>query len=295
MPPSVPPSPAESNPAASNDVPKESARAILFQFVFFPLGIVVIAVGIFLLFGRMATEERTIPDYLSAIRAGSSHERWQAAYQLSKSLKRGEAKRYPNLEEQVASLYRSAREDDPRVRRYLAMVLGNLGDRRATPLLLEALKEKDVETRIYALLALAELHDPASVPEVMAAAGDEEKDVRETALYALGALGDPRGVPLLVSALADPIPDIRFNAAVALSRFGDQRAIGVLREMLDRTRLNQIREMRDDQKEDAMVVAISAYAQLAGAAAAPDLRRLAGDPSLRVQATAKAALAHVTR
>ncbi|MCU1244434.1 MAG: hypothetical protein JWN02_344, partial [Acidobacteria bacterium] len=83
----LPPSPAASNPD-SNDVPKESARAILFQFVFFPLGIVVIAVGIFLLFGRMATEERTIPDYLSAIRAGSSHERWQAAYQLSKSLKR---------------------------------------------------------------------------------------------------------------------------------------------------------------------------------------------------------------
>jgi len=291
---SVPASIPASVPA-SVDIPKESARAILFQFVFFPLGIVVIAVGIFLLFGRLAGEERTIPDYLSAIRAGSSHERWQAAYQLSKSLKRGEAKRYPNLEEQVAALYRSAREDDPRVRRYLAMVLGNLGDRRATPLLLEALREHDVETRIYALLALAELHDPAAVPEVMAAAGDEEKDVRETALYALGALGDPRGVPLLIAALSDPVPDIRYNAAVGLSRFGDKRALGVLREMIDRGRLNRIREMRDDQKEDAMVVAVSAYAQLAGPDAAPDLRRLAAtDPSLRVQATAKAALAHVS-
>ena len=51
------------------------------------IGIVVVAVAIFYLFGKLATEEHTIPDYLNQIRSGSSHERWQAAYQLSKSLK----------------------------------------------------------------------------------------------------------------------------------------------------------------------------------------------------------------
>src|ERR1043166_9179649 len=213
-----------------DDLPKESARTILFQFVIFPLGIVVIAVGVFLLFGKLASAEQAIPDYLNEIRSGSAHERWQAAYQLSKSLKRGEAKRYPNLEQQVASLYVSAKHDDPRIRRYLSMVLGSLGDRRATPLLLDALDEKDVETRIYALLALAELRDPAAVPRVITLTNDDEKDVRKTALYALGAMGDPRAVPALVNALQDETPDVRFNAAVALSRFGDKRAIGVLRE-----------------------------------------------------------------
>ena len=88
-----------------SDVPRESPRTILFQFVIFPLGIVLVAVAIFLLFGKLATSEQSIPDYLNEIRSGSSHERWQAAYQLSKSLKRGEAKRYPNLEQQVASIY----------------------------------------------------------------------------------------------------------------------------------------------------------------------------------------------
>jgi HEAT repeat protein len=275
-----------------DDVPKDSPRTILFQFVIFPLGIVLIGVAVFLLFGRLASDEHSIPDYLNEIQSGSRHERWLAAYQLSKSLKRGEAKKYPNLEEKVAAIYTGAKNDDPRIRRYLSMVLGNLGDRRATPLLVDALREKDVETRIYALLALGDLRDPAAVPDVLRAAADDEKDVRKTALYVLGELGDPRGVEVLASALADETPDVRYNAAIALAQFGDKRALGVLREMLDRDRLARVPGMREDQKEDAMIVAITSYSRLAGAEGRADLARVAkSDPSLRVQAAAKEALA----
>lgn len=278
------------------DIPKESPRTILFQFVLFPLGVVVIAVGIFLLFGRMATEQHSIPDYLNEIRSGSKHQRWQAAYQLSKSLKRGEAAKFPNLETQVAALYEGSKNDDPRIRRYLSMVLGNLGDRRATPLLLEGLSDRDTDNRLYALMALGELRDPAAVPRVAAAAGEDEKDIRKAALYALGAIGDPSAVPALVKGLEDQSADVRWNAAVALSRFGDRRAVPGLREMLDRPRLDRVPGMREDQKEDAMIVAMSAYVRLAGKEALPELQRIASsDPSLRVQATARDALARVTR
>ena len=279
---------------ASNDVPKESPKTILFQFVIFPLGVVLIAVLIFFLFGRLATDEQTIPDYLNAIRSGSSHERWQAAYQLSKSLKRGEAKRYPNLEHDVATLYANSKTDDPRIRRYLGMVLGTLGDRRATPLLLDGLNDRDVDNRIYALLALGELHDPASVPRIAQAVSDDDKDVRATAYYTLGAIGDPSAVPVLVKGLQEEAPDVRWNAAIALARLGDKRALAPLREVLDRSRLNSVTSMREDQKEDAMIVAMSSYARLAGREAAPDLQRIAAsDPSLRVRAAARQALAEV--
>ena len=274
------------------DVPRESPRTILYQFVVFPLGIVVVAVGIFLLFGKLATSEQSIPDYINEIRSGSSHERWQAAYQLSKSLKRGEAKRYPNLEQDVASIYVQSKNDDPRIRRYLAMVLGNLGDRRATPLLIDGLQhDTDVENRLYALMALGELRDPAAVPAIENAARDQERDLRKTAYYALGAIGDPRAVPALVAGLDDRVADVRWNAAIALSRFNDRRAIPALREMLDRSRLANAKDMREDQKEDAMIVAMTAYTRVAGAEARPDLERLTHDPSLRIQAAAKEALA----
>jgi HEAT repeat protein len=273
-----------------SDVPTESPRNVLFQFVIFPLGIVCVAVVVFLLFGKLAGEEHTIPDYLNEIRSGSAHERWQAAYQLSKSLKRGEAARFPNLEQQVAAIYLQAKHDDPRIRRYLSMVLGTLGDRRATPLLIDGLNDADVDNRLFVLMALGQLRDLAAVPRIIQATNDDERDIRKTAYYVLGEIRDPRAVPALVHGLDDEVADVRWNAAIALAQFGDRRAIPRLREMLDRSRLSQVRDMREDQKEDTMIVAMGAYAALAGAEGRPDLERLARDPSLRVQAGAKEAL-----
>lgn len=276
----------------SLDVPKESPRTILFQFVIFPLGVVMIGVAVFLLFGKLASNEQTIPDYLNDIKSGSSHRKFQAAYELSKSIKRGEAKRYPNLVEQVIEVYRSSKDDDPRIRQYLTLVLGKLGDARAVPVLEEALHDPIVETRIYSLIALAELRDAASVPAVIAATKDEDKDVRKTAVYALGEMDDPRGVPILDEALNDPVADIRFNAALALSRHGDPKAEPVLRAMLDRPTLNRVPGMRPDQKEEAMLAAIPAYARVAGKRAAAELQPIAnGDESVRVRAAAKDELA----
>lgn len=274
------------------DLPKESSRTILMQFVVFPLGIAVAAVLIFFLFGKLASEDHSIPEYLNTIRSGSSHERWQAAYQLSKSLKRGEASRYPELEQQVAALYVQSKNDDPRIRRYLSMVLGTLGDRRATALLLDALKDRDVDNRIYVLMALGELRDPAAIPGIAQAAADSESDVRKTACFTLGQIENAAAVPALLRGLSDEVPDVRWNAALALSRFGDARALPALREMVDRRRLAEARDIREDQQEDVMIMAMAPYARLGGAEARADLQRIgATDPSLRVRAAAKAAVA----
>jgi len=274
------------------DVPRESSRTILFQFVVFPLGVVLIGVAVFLLFGKLASNESSIPDSLNDIRNGSSHRKFQAAYELSKSIKRGEAKRYPNLVEQVVATYRASKDDDPRIRQYLTLVLGKLGDKRAVPVLVDALNDPVVETRIYALIALAELHDPGSVSAVIAATKDEDKDVRKTAIYSLGEIGGARALPVLEEALNDQVADIRFNAALGLSRFGDRSAEPVLRAMLDRSTLDRVAGMRPDQKEEAIVAAIPAYAKLAGKSATAELQALANrDESLRVRATAKEALA----
>ena len=275
----------------STDIPKESPRTILFQFVLFPLGIVAVAVGIFFLFGQMASDEQTIPDYLNEVRSGGRRERWQAAYQLSQLISIGEAKKYPDLVNDVARVYGEAKNDDPRIRQYLSMVLGNLGDRRATPLLVEALKDRSPETRIYAALALGRLHDPAAVPPLLEVFANDERDVRKAAAYALGEIGDRRALEPLVGALADPIADVRYNAAIAVSRLGDSRAIGVVREMLDRSRLDRVAGMRPEQKEETMLAAIPALVKIAPEEARPILTPLAEkDESMRVRSAAKEAL-----
>ena len=275
----------------SADVPKESSRTILFQFVVFPLGVVAIAVGIFFLFGKLASDEQSIPDYLNEVKSGGRRERWQAAYQLSQLINAGEAKKYPNLVDDIRKIYDDAKTDDPRIRQYLSMVLGNLGDRRATPLLVDALNDQFPETRIYAALALGRLHDPAAVPPLVKTFSSDEHDVRKAAAYALGEIGDPRAVEPLVAALNDPIADVRYNAAIALARFGDSRAIGVIREMLDRSRLDRVQGMRPEQKEQTMLAAIPALTKIAPEEAGPILTALAAkDPSLQVRSAAKEAL-----
>jgi HEAT repeat protein len=275
----------------SADVPKESSRTILFQFVVFPLGVVAIAVGIFFLFGKLASDEQTIPDYLNEVKSGGRRERWQAAYQLSQLINVGEAKKYPNLVNDIARVYDDSKTDDPRIRQYLSMVLGNLGDRRATPLLVDALNDRFPETRIYAALALGRLRDPAAVPPLLKTFSSDERDVRKAAAYALGELGDRRAVEPLVAALNDPIADVRYNAAIALARFGDMRAIGVIREMLDRSRLDRVQGMRPEQKEQTMLAAIPALTKIAPEEAPKILGALAqNDPSLQVRSAAKEAL-----
>ncbi|HKR63967.1 MAG TPA: HEAT repeat domain-containing protein [Thermoanaerobaculia bacterium] len=276
----------------SSDIPKESPRAILFQFVVFPLGIVAIAVGIFFLFGKLASDEQTIPDYLNEVRSGGRRERWQAAYQLSQLINAGKAKQYPHLTDDVLRVFEEAKRDDPRIRQYLGMVLGNLGDRRATPTLIAALGDSAVETRIYAALALGRLRDPAAVPPLLNVFGHDERDVRKAAAYALGEIGDARANPALEGALNDPIADVRYNAAIALARLGDGAAIGVLREMLDRARLDRVEGMRPDQKEATMLAAIPAITKIAPEEARGILAKLAAsDESLQVRAAAKEALA----
>lgn len=273
------------------DIPRESARTILFQFVVFPLGIVAVAVGIFFLFGRLASDEQTVPEYLNEVRYGGQRERWQAAFQLSQLINAGEAKKYPDLVNNVTAVYKASKDDDPRVRRYLSMVLGNLGDRRATPLLIEALADRDVETRIYAILALGRLRDPAALPHLLEQLRSDERDVRKAAAYALGELGDPRAADALVAALNDQSPDVRYNAGMALARSGDKRAIGVVREMLDRARLDQVVGMRPDQKEATILAAIPALVKIAPEEAPAILGPLSRtDPSLQVRSAAKEAL-----
>ena len=275
----------------SADVPKESPRTILFQFVVFPLGIVAIAVGIFFLFGRLASDEQTIPDYLNEVKSGGRRERWQAAYQLSQLINVGEAKKYPNLVDDVGKVYADAKHDDPRIRQYLSMVLGNLGDRRATPMLVDAIEHDEApETRIYAALALGRLHDAAAVPALVKVFQSDERDVRKAAVYALGEIGDPRAIPALETALNDPIADVRYNVAIALARMNDKRSIGVLREMLDRKALAKV-QMRPDQTDAILLAAIPALKRIAPEEAPRLLGPLAqSDPSLQVRSAAKEAL-----
>src|SRR5256714_8960776 len=142
---------------------RQSTPFLVLQFFIFPLAIVAVCVTVFVIFGLIASEGKGPRQYLEEVRTGSANRRWQAAFELTKVLQAG---RDPALKdarflEEAVRTFQESGADDPRVRRYLALALGRLGDARAVPELLLAARDAapqgarpDPDPQIYAVWAL---------------------------------------------------------------------------------------------------------------------------------------------
>jgi HEAT repeat protein len=296
---------------APEEQPRQTTPFLVLQFFVFPLAIVAVCVAVFVIFGLIAGESRGARDYLAEVRGGSANRRWQAAFELSKVLqaRKDPALSEPRFAEEAVRLFRESGTDDPRVRRYLALALGRLGDARAVPALLEAVEEGaakerpvDPETQVYAVWALGAIGDASALPKLVALAGGPDSGLRKAAVHALGAFPGEAAQAALVKGLGDATEDVRWNAAVALARRGEPRAAPILLEMMDRTHLADLdRRLRErglpdgltpEQREEAILQAVAAAAALPSPALRSALERLRDtDANLKVREAARRALA----
>jgi len=268
---------------------------LVLQFFIFPMAIVAVCVTVFVVFGLIASEGQSARGYLGEIRTGNATRRWQAAYELSKLLQAhtDEALKDPRFAPEMVALFDESKNEDPRVRRYLALALGRLGDRRAMPSLLKVVGggETDSETLIYSVWALGALGDPAAVPELVKLQRSEDPGIRKAVAHALGSLPSPEAATALHDALGDGTEDVRWNAAVALARRGDAAATPVLLQMMDRSHLASVAGLSSEQAEEAVLQAVAASIQLPGSDLQAALARLRdSDPSLKVRAAAQEAV-----
>jgi HEAT repeat protein len=262
-----------------------SAGRLVVQLFVIPLFIVAIAVFVFWLFGTIAVDKKAPAELLNEVRTGSRNQRWQSAFELSRRLPaiQDPAARSA-FAEQTMKAYQAAGNDDPRVRRYLALVLGRLGEPRAVPLLEGALADPDTETRLYALWALALIGDPSSAPKVRPLLDSEDPGIRKTAAFAAGRMEDADAIPALKKLLGDPAVDVRWNAALALATLDDASGRDVLVQMTDRSVLAKVPGLSADQQDDAVLNGLRGLVLLKDADAAKTAERLkASDPSLRVR------------
>jgi len=267
----------------------------LIQFFIIPAVVVAISVGLFFFFAWLISDEKTGVDYLREIRNGSSNRRWQAAFELSKLITMGkESELLKGLAPEMAGLFESSVEDDPRIRHYLALTLGHLADPSVTPVLVEALDDADATTRLYSVWALGNIGDVRAVTPMLPLVRDADPGVRKMSVYSLGALGDPRAIPTLLSALEDPQADVGMNAAVSLAQLGDHTGGPRLVLMLDRDYMNSLGEMNEEQRVQAIESAIKAATMVGGAEILLALRELADeDSSLYLRQAALEALAEL--
>jgi len=280
---------------------RQTTPFLVLQFFVFPMSIVAVCVAVFVIFGLIAGESKTARDYLAEVRTGGANRRWQAAFELSKSLQShgDKAREDPRFAEEVMRAFEESKTDDPRVRRYLAVALGRLGDRAAVPALRKAAEPagaggtSDPETQIYAVWALGAIGDPAAVPDLVALAGSEDAGLRKAAIHALGVFDTEEARAALHAALEDAVEDVRWNAALALARRRDPLAAPVLLKMMDRSHLASVEGLTEAQRDDAMTEAVAAagFLRADNADVQAALERLREhDPNLKIREAARAAL-----
>lgn len=260
-----------------------------------PALVVAACVGVFLFFGWMVSEEKSSVEYLQEIRTGGVNRRWQAAFELSKFLNhQPEQAKEEGLVPEMVAVFQSAESDDPRVRRYLALALGHLGDPEAVPVLLDGIEDEDPETRIYSIWSLGRIGDARAVEPLLVLARNDDPGIRKMAVYGLGMLREQKAVPVLQAALDDSTFDVAWNAAIALAQLGDDSGRGRILQMLDREFLDSLSEMTEEQRAEAMVAAIKGAMLLGGEDLHHRLEEISeDDPNLKVRQAAFEALAEM--
>ena len=136
--------------------------------------------------------------------------------------------------QRVEALASLAHEDDPRVRKSVAIALGSLGVSEATPALCELLADADEGVRVLACQALGRVADPAAVPALLGRVHDASVEVRSGVLFALASVVAHSGIaeearaelftPMVVMAF-DPDDGVRADAAATLGTLRDDRAV----------------------------------------------------------------------
>ena len=299
--------------------PLAAAPALAVQFFLIPLAVVGVTVLVYIGFRSMVAAERTPAEYLSEVRYGGWSRQWPAAYELSRLMEDPEVRADRSLVPDLVKAFDEAKDGDPRIRRYLALAIGRLDPplpKEAIDVLIRALDESGTqwtpdifsringwadidinEARIMTIWALGSSGDASVVARLVPLYDSKDAGIRKMVVYALGALPGEAQVPTLTQALKDEAPDVRWNAAVALARHDNADGVPVLREMLDRTFVEQtvkrdVRQYEDqDPVADVMISGLRAAAALNDATLKASVEGLSQqDRSLRVRQAAIEAL-----
>jgi|TARA_B100001123_G_C15328618_1_gene1030433 HEAT repeat protein len=280
--------------------PLSAAPALAVQFFLIPLAVVGMVVLVYGGFRMLLSSERTPQELLSDVQVGGRERRWPAAYELSRLLSNPETEiQFPGLGANIVQAFSNSDNDDPRVRRYLALAIGRLNSPppSAVSELLASLDDSDTETRISVIFALASLGDVATIDEISRMYQSDDAGVRKMVVYAVGILSPDGQDATLRTALEDSVADVQWNAAVALARHGNRDGMVIIRRMLDRSYVERMvtRTPTSDANIDPVSEVIVSGLQAAASLGASELRSSIealseSDTNLRVREVALKAL-----
>jgi HEAT repeat protein len=235
------------------------SAGFIIQLFVVPGLIVMAIVGVYLIFGKLATGGQDWREQVADLRHPNEHRRWRGGLglaqiltadqelgahgqQLSQNREIAQALAEMLAEELKQS---SPSEPDLKYQAFLASTLGKLDlPEIVVPPLVAAMQPAiDREVRKNAIGSIAVMADrfarrnetlvyPGLSDEVQTISRDGDPLIRQLCAYTLGLVADEGAKSRLEVMLNDSDPDTRINAAIGLARAGDSRGISVFQEVL---------------------------------------------------------------
>ena len=251
----------------------QAASHMLWFFVLPSMGFVVWA-SYRLLNGVFAEKHKDVFARIANIEsARTPADRWQAAYELSQDLqkiRREPPQAVPTLSPtQRDSLFISlgtllkTHASDARLKRYLLITIGQMGDARGLASLEDACTDPDSEVRFFASWGLvdllskkSELVSPERLQKISAWLNDSEASIRKIAASFLVQQHDASLISRIEEQLKDSDKEVRWNAAAALASVGN--AAGVP-ELIGLFNLENLRSLNLKSSKDLTLLLSAAF------------------------------------
>ena len=294
------------------ELPEEKSKltTLAVQLLVIPLSVVLFCVALAGLFIWLTGERKGLDDYLGALRASSGEQRtqqaryllnyiqdskrWQGIFDVTAQISADHDQflaRNPHAVTDIVQVFEESKGQDPRTRRYLALVLGLFGDHEAVMALRGGLDDSDAETVKNCVWALGRAGDEDSVLRIIELTHSDESSVRLMAVYVLGSMNSPQARSVLEASLNDPDELVKWNAAFGLANKGNPAAWNVLVRLLDKEYVDRVTQLMPregrplaENVQRYRVAAVAWVAKLDPAKAKPLLEKMsASEPDLQVR------------
>jgi HEAT repeat protein len=305
---------AASSPSAA-DMPEEKSKltTLAVQLFVIPLAVVLFCVALAGLFVWLTAEHKGLDDYLNALRASSGEQRtrqaqyllnyiqdskrWQGIFDVTAQISADRDQflaKNPHAVADIVQVFEESKGQEPHTRRYLALVLGLLGDREAVAALRGGLDDSDAETVKNCVWALGRIGDEDSAVRIIELTHSDESSVRLMAVYVLGSMKNPESRQVLEASLNDPDELVKWNAAFGLANKGSMAAWDVLTRLLDKEYVDRVTELMPregrplpENIQRYRVAAVVWLTKLDAVKARPLLEKMSiGEPDLQVRSAA---------
>ena len=242
-------------------------------------GLIVLAiVGVWLLFGKLASGDQDWRGLLVDLQHPNEHRRWRGALGLAQMLKADQTAMGPRerlsrnreiaqtLSDVLAKELKSASQGEDEIK-YQAFLARTLGLFDLPVVVLPALELAmqpgvDREVRKNAIGSIAviadrltrtgdPLADQGLADELLKISRDEDPMIRQLSAFTMGLFSDSGTKSRLEVMIEDSNFDTRVNAAIALARRGDAQGARVFREVLKTAR--ETKESGSDEEYEQFV------------------------------------------